>query len=619
MNSMDATRIELVSVNVLERALLKCPRIRPDLRVNDKTPSFDGKLYLYRSHEWRNNNIGYELPVQIKGKNKIIHSSVTNYQLEITYLQNFLQKGGCMFFLVAIDWEFKKDKIFYAALTPQELDNILKGLRPNQKTYNLHLVEFPKSDTHEMYNICVDLAEDCKRQHSIINADTKYEVTLADVLRYPDKYKVSEFSFSFSAYGVSVSELDNFLINRRVTLYAKSESWNTLLPLDKYDIVGVSRDCEGSVRVGEKVFYSSFTIQTTENGETYYRIGKSIRIPKLDHEKNVGQVDVELSGTLQDYINDLTFFVAFLEEKTLSLGETEYTYSFDDEDILTSIKSQLTYFRKIDLALQPYGVANTLCLDNITQIDKYNLHQIVSGIVDGRCLNFSGVTNTDNICIAYGTFTIANVRIMLWLERNEEGSFFIKNFFDQSFSPRIDCVADNGDKGVISRYVLLKKESFLELTNLNLSVIYSDICKQPQSSLLTQRTQHLMLAILSAYDELEQKDSDLLKLAEDLCTYIDNAKYPLYEESQVLNRYQIKKRKACLEFEDKRELVSFTGTSYPFEIRCGACLLLDEKEKAQEYFDQMEIEKQNEFLTYPICKFGNLTQKHEVSDSRIAE
>lgn len=46
---MDAEDIERKSVNYINSILSRCPKLTPYITQNDKTPSWDGEIYLYSS------------------------------------------------------------------------------------------------------------------------------------------------------------------------------------------------------------------------------------------------------------------------------------------------------------------------------------------------------------------------------------------------------------------------------------------------------------------------------------------------------------------------------------------------------------------------------------------
>ena len=96
--------IELASINKLKDAVLRTEIIEPEIHENDKTPSWDGELRLYKSREsFSKNRLVGRIPVQVKGTwVERFQKSRASFQFNVSDLQNYLTDGGVMFFLVQI-------------------------------------------------------------------------------------------------------------------------------------------------------------------------------------------------------------------------------------------------------------------------------------------------------------------------------------------------------------------------------------------------------------------------------------------------------------------------------------------------------------------------------------
>ncbi len=148
---------------------------------------------------------------------------------------------------------------------------------------------------------------------------------------------------------------------------------------------------------------------------------------------------------------------------------------------------------------------------------------------------------------------------------------------------------------------------------MNYKAILEDFYSIEHNAVLIDRGIEFLLEIISAYDNQKEKASELLKFAEGFCSYICQFKQEDYEEIMLLNRLQIAKRKRPLTFAEKKDLIDLVSKENPLEIQCGAYLLLDEKDLAQECFDKFNIEQQKLFLTFPISYFGNLKIKEQTN------
>ena len=617
--SVNSVRVEDKAVSILNLVLLKSPYLQPVINSNDRTPSWDGDIYIYSSDNRNKANLRFPLPVQVKGtcSTKKSRKKIT-YPCEVRDLNNYYRGGGCILFLISVDSQDERSKIYYASLTPFELCKILKKIpdKTKQKRCSIELKEFPKDNPNEIFNICVAIAEDCEKQRSFIKPDSNSTISLADILKMPDVFKVDEFSFGGTTLGVDPLNIDKYITTHRHFLYAKLKDWNYLVPVEPITISGISVITDGQVMVGGEVYYDSF-VRNTVQGQRFISIGKAMTMSVPDNDKTPAKLNFTPKGTLGDLIKDTAFFIDLLETKSFNIGDLEIPIPVRKKSDISKLKADLAYYKKTDLMLQRLGVIKPLNLEPVTQTDWRNIHVFMDEVLYSKGISFSNTRK--DVLITYGAFKICNLNIMLWIEKKEDGCYTVRNFFDREFYPKIECIASEKERSSISRYVLLTKQNFLDVANLDVQAISDEVYSYPSTPLFVYRVQRLLLEVLKAYDEMIVKDEALMELAENICKYVDSANMLAYKESQVLNRCQIKKRKARLDINDKRELVALTEASYPLDIRCGACLLLDEEEKAQEYFDQMDAEKQKEFLKYPICIFGKLTQKSGASDTACVD
>ena len=121
--------------------------------------------------------------------------------------------------------------------------------------------------------------------------------------------------------------------------------------------------------------------------------------------------------------------------------------------------------------------------------------------------------------------------------------------------------------------------------------------------------------MLLAYDESKPKKESLLFTAKKIAEWImeediDN----LSIEIKTLNYLQIIKRERNLNKNEKETLISISqGNSESYGVKVAACLLLDNLDIAEFYFNQMTEEEQESFKIFPIYNFWNqLVKKDKV-------
>ena len=105
MATLNTKRIEESATLALKSALLRCPTLSAYISENDKTPSWDGQVFVYGSAGQKKSDGILVVPVQVKGTiNKLADKSIS-YSCEVSDLKIWMQNGGCMLFLVSVDLE----------------------------------------------------------------------------------------------------------------------------------------------------------------------------------------------------------------------------------------------------------------------------------------------------------------------------------------------------------------------------------------------------------------------------------------------------------------------------------------------------------------------------------
>ena len=127
------TQKEKIGVNYLKELCLESRYLEPNISENDKTPSFDGYILLYKK-EMPKDSKGYlkeffekAIPIQVKTTEKEgkFHDKI-EYKITVTDLRNFFKEDGVLFFVVVINKEDNKQKcLYYNNLTKVKIQSIL--------------------------------------------------------------------------------------------------------------------------------------------------------------------------------------------------------------------------------------------------------------------------------------------------------------------------------------------------------------------------------------------------------------------------------------------------------------------------------------------------------------
>ena len=166
MPSANTKRIEESATTALKAALLGCPILDSYIGSNDKTPSWDGTVFVYKSEKTKKENLAGRVPIQIKGTEKVIVSDTATFSCSVADLNNYYKDGGCVFFLIRVDLSSGNSRIFYKTLLVVDLDKIIKGAG-KQKTSTIHLNLFP-TEANEISSIFMGFTDNVHKQMGFI-------------------------------------------------------------------------------------------------------------------------------------------------------------------------------------------------------------------------------------------------------------------------------------------------------------------------------------------------------------------------------------------------------------------------------------------------------------------
>ena len=113
-------KIERAAVRAVDEYLDKCPKLEPYINTNDKTPIYDGSIYVYNSNNHKIGNYFATVPLQVKGTT----TTKNSYRIGREFIEGYKKDDGCVFFFV--QESINPSKILYAILTPAVLDLLLQ-------------------------------------------------------------------------------------------------------------------------------------------------------------------------------------------------------------------------------------------------------------------------------------------------------------------------------------------------------------------------------------------------------------------------------------------------------------------------------------------------------------
>lgn len=598
MATLNTKRIEETATHALKGALLRCPTLAAYISENDKTPSWDGQIFVYQNAEQKKEDGILVAPVQVKGTSTKLLAKSTSYSCEVADLKNYYKNGGCILFLVSVDIEHQTHKIYYSGLQVYDLKKELDAAR-HHKSRSIQLQEFPEDDPNEMANIVLAFAQNRVKQTSFVDKELPH---LDELLQ--KGVKIESLSFSVPQNGIALHNVGEYVSSHEIYLYAKPEGLDIEIPVDKVKNMTMSRPVFRTVYVNGKQYYDTYSL-VSENGDTVIKIGTGISV-KFFEQQNRIYLHFKPEGTLSDFIRDATFVVDVYQHGQFEIGEIKLPLKAIDNIDIDQYTKSLTYYKDVKKMLDMLGVTEELQCTNLTEQDETNLRNFVLAVLYHREIGFPQTKGTDTVI--HGPFKIANLSIWIWAVRQESGNYIIENYF----LPHPVAVFSNDDVKhenpvPTSHFLMMGKAAFTG-SNVNYQNIEDDLLSTKLTPLLIEPATLLLLEMLKAYDDQPEKSAELIQLIEKTYTWIEQSDFEKNSQIMTLNRLQIAKRKRKLDVSEMMELGELIKTDTSANIRCGAYLLLDDNESAQKYFNEMPLKQQKEFLTFPICHFGNLEE-----------
>lgn len=590
-------RIEESATHALKGALLRCPTLAAYISENDKTPSWDGQIFVYGSADQKKSDGILVVPVQVKGTVRKFSAKETSYSCEVSDLKNWMKNGGSILFLVSVDLEHQSYKIYYSGLQVYDLKKELKAAK-HHKSRNIQLQEFPEDDPNEMTRIILSFAQNRLKQASFANKEL---LPLDDLVQRG--VKVERLSFEVPGIGMTPYDIGKYVSSHEIYLYAKPEGMDIEIPVDKVKDMMMSRPIFKPVCVAGHKHYDSYSV-LNEKGNTLIKIGKGISVKFFEQEKRL-TLHFKPNGTLSDFIKDAAFMIEVFQHKEVEIGSAKFPLTEPNTVSIEQYANSLAYYKDVKKMLEILGVTEELQCTNLTEQDEINLRNFVYAVLYHREIGFPQAKETDTVM--HGPFKIANLSIWIWAERQKSGKYIIENYF----APHTVAVFANDDTkcehpNPVSHFIMMDKTAFINSSNIDYQCIEEDLFATKLTPLLIQPTTLLLLEMLKAYDEKPQRSEELLRLAEKTCAWIEQSDVDNDSYTMVLNKAQIAKRQRKLNALEMLELARVIESDATTDIRCGAYLLLDDNESAQKCFDEMPTAQQKEFLKFPICHFGNL-------------
>lgn len=596
---MDRKAIETLSVNAVRDSIVVSDFLDQFFAENDKEPSWDGFVYIYSDKSKKKEKLKGRIPVQIKGtENDDFSKEEITFSVSTTDLNNYLNNGGSVFFVVYIGHNGLTRQIYYAELPPIKLRVYLEQAK-GQKRKSIKLKKFP-TDSNEKAMIFFQCLENCQKQASF------YDAHLFSLEELKKQGVLEGITVPVSAVGGI--DLQTALLKNEVYFYAKVKGCAIPQPLEEIpQRLMTQEERDAIITVGERQFYKKITIiqdattTTTILGESY-----SMILPK---DGGAIKINYRNSNKLRTIIVDLDFLISYIEEGKFQCNGTDFPFDYNGADFsnfnIEEEKARLKYAKKIVDLLDLFGCKKDLDISSLKDKEWRDLNYLVTALIDKKPIEHLKTDLPPIIKIKIGDLTFM---VLMQKVKGKDDTYNIFDFFKTEIS--IVCENENGDKLPTSQYAILRADDLLVVDNIRYDVLLPSFQKSTKHNESIARANLFLLELLVAYDKDNSK-TELLSVAKSFSDWI----FDLNDEAlpyavKELNRLQVIKRIRAFTKEEIKKVYSIIQDKESTDIiLVGAYLLLDQQPLAEIHFERLDETLKDEFKTYPIYHFWKTEDK----------
>ena len=600
---MNSQQIEQTAINKLKDRLNLTKYLSPYIDVNDKTPIWDGAIYIYNSERRDNDSFIGRMPVQVKGHEEDdLSKDEISYNLELSVVRGFHRDGGVILFIIYLtpneDCSDFKYRVYYDELLPDKLSAIISGCSANQKTVTVHLRTIPKN-SDDFASLVLNCYQNHKKQTSFAGAELK---TIEELSR---EGVVEGIQFFVNGFGEEYRGIRGF-VKLNTPPYVLIKGAAIPQPV-KYqgDIVYkiATTVLYKKVHSNGKVFYTQYKVIEKPEG-SYINIGSSFVLTILDDGQRM-QFSYKASTKLRQFVSDLPFMIAFAETKEFSIDDNIFDFS-ENESYFSSF--DIAFHKGLYQTLSRYvetmnilGCSEDLDFATLTDEDWQNLEMLTRAILERKTIDGSQYDLP-----ATRTITINNIRLAVSIIPIEG-------------NPKVCLLCHPQDRRDVSWYnpdlnevipipacAVFGVRDYVLLSNIRFDRILSEIKDFPVNQHLYEIANDIMLRMIVASDEAtDERKQLLLKTSADVADWLMTLPESVWDKRvAVLNKIQINRRRQSLSKEDKGELMAMIELSQDREdVLFGANALLDNKEEALRHFEALPFSMQKEIKQYPIYRF----------------
>ena len=566
--------IEVQGVASLDWFIASSSVLEPFLDKNDRTPSWDGNIFVYKTKSVKSDFFG-KVPVQIKCERvKIFNGNSRSFQFNLIDLENYYRDGGILVFVVEINSE-NENQIYYASLVPSDLQDIIENIKKsNNKSKAIKLKKLEKTSTIVLEGVC---------KNFIINKNK--QISIKDYPRLP----IADAQTLMISGVTDGTPVERYLLNEEQYLYGKRNKDEMKYFVKKINFDAIGIDVKKEVRIQSIIYFNNYEVVSKKNS-TVIKIGKNISF-----DLNTLKLVSNFSGTLAEQLLDNKFLVDIYEAKYFYIDNQKIEIKTPDEDtiIFERLLERYSRLKDVEALLNIFSIENhKLNLDEVKGADDGSLKVLIDFMVYGK--KVTKIPFTGGI----KAVKIGNLVLGVVIFKKEDDTYTIENLFGSFGLARFFIGKDTPDI-LASPYVTLQYNILLQLDNLSFDIIVKSIRNVKYTKDFAEHVNFFLLEVIKAYDKSEQ--IEYFKMANEIVAWLldKDKSNPIFN----VNKYQLIKRERNYSQREKKELLSMRDNAN-IALLCGISILLENKTDVEHYFNKLSIDEKKEFIEYPIYKLG---------------
>lgn len=580
---MDRSIIEDKGINAVSEYLSDIGYIKPYLSSNDKTPMWDGSLFVYKSKEaFNNERFDYRVPVQVKASeyDGDVFPKTTTFPIEVIVLQNYLKDGGLAFFKVLV--KDKEKEIYCSFLTKPIIEDIINSCK-GQTTKSILLSKVPQNGN--------DVLESLKRinllrDHSLLDLST-----LENRTDYKFRFQIEHLSADTDPQEYLATHYIDILFSLNGV---PGEFYPKGGPVKIESSTSITKD----VTIDGRPYYNKFSIAYKNDGKHFITGCFDIIISYNSAPESQITIHIALKAiTVDDVINELKSLLAFIRYKSISFGDIKF--DFTGQDFSSAPRKEweenLRYWNDVKKLFTVLKIEPTFSPNQLRKEDNRQLETLIHGLLR-RSVVFGDFGQSH-----LSTFVIGSQKVLVYAEHIKGREFRLFDIYEHLSAGYVNEDGKRCPTPILS-LVFEQKELPSNVQVDNIVKTYQSYKKRnPHISL---RANQDLLNMLNHYDLCH--DERILKAAVQIATWLKNEKKSVIGNRNItlLNYLQVIRRQNGA-FNDMERLKLYSLKTSDNTENFARYILLGDKEKALSYL--AKISKQDvEFLkTLPIYHFMN--------------